>query len=244
MTASANPKTKRMRLAIPSLESESIAEWIEIDVPITRDPDTGEELLTGEALQMIDDAKARHMGLLQPAELKALRMRLGLTQKEIGELLQIGEKSWTRWEGGKARPSRSMNVLLRALNDGILPLYYLRALRKGATSTLTEFIKLAWESMISPAKSQELVDVTEPTLFHGSSILRATSAISLHGWSFVGEPFGWKSSYLATAPQGSYQVVVCLQPKIESHRTARYTPTEVQCEESWQDAIRDRTLAG
>jgi hypothetical protein len=47
----------------------------------------------------------------------------------MSELLQIGAKTYTRWESGRDLPSRSMNVLLCALRDGQLNLNYLRALR-------------------------------------------------------------------------------------------------------------------
>jgi len=62
--------------------------------------------------------QARRIGLLLPAQLKELRERYDYTQKEMGELFQVGEKSWTRWESGRHRPSRSINLLIRALYEG------------------------------------------------------------------------------------------------------------------------------
>jgi transcriptional regulator with XRE-family HTH domain len=70
------------------------------------------------------------MGLLTPEQIKGLRKRLGLTQPQISELLQIGEKTWTRWETGRERPSRVINVLLFALNDGKLDAGYLRSVAR------------------------------------------------------------------------------------------------------------------
>jgi transcriptional regulator with XRE-family HTH domain len=70
------------------------------------------------------------MGLLLPNEIKNLRQRLGLSQKEICELLQMGEKSWVRWVTGHTRPSRSINVLLRGVKDGKLSIPYLQGLLK------------------------------------------------------------------------------------------------------------------
>ena len=49
----------------------------------------------------------------------------------MSDLLQIGAKSYTRWESGRARISRSMNVLLSALRDGAVTVEYLRCLRDG-----------------------------------------------------------------------------------------------------------------
>src|SRR5438132_4311287 len=70
------------------------------------------------------------MGLISPTELKEMRTRLRLTQRQIGELIQVGEKSYTRWETGRARPSRSLNVLLCALRDGRLSVPYLQSLQR------------------------------------------------------------------------------------------------------------------
>src|SRR5207237_10451244 len=68
------------------------------------------------------------MGLLTPEQIKALRQRTGLTQRQISELLQIGDKTSTRWETGRERPFRSINVLLCALHDGKIDLPYLASL--------------------------------------------------------------------------------------------------------------------
>jgi DNA-binding transcriptional regulator YiaG len=79
-------------------------------------------------MEILDKVKARHTGLLTPSQIRALRQRLNLTQKEICKLLQTGMKTWTRWETGRERPFRSTNVLLCALNDGKIDVAYLRAL--------------------------------------------------------------------------------------------------------------------
>jgi putative zinc finger/helix-turn-helix YgiT family protein len=114
---------------IPNTDRTEIVERITIQVPIKRDPVTGEEILTVEALDLIENTQARYMGLLLPDEIKELRKRLALTQRQFGELLQVGEKTATRWETGRGRPSRSLNVLLCALRDGFLPIEYLKNLR-------------------------------------------------------------------------------------------------------------------
>lgn len=112
---------------IPNLEGDGIAETITVKIPVYRDLDTGEEMLTERAFEILEAAKARHMGLLLPDQIKALRQRLGLTQKEMSRLLQAGEKSYTRWETGRARPSRMVNLLLRLLNDGEVSVQALRS---------------------------------------------------------------------------------------------------------------------
>lgn len=114
---------------IPNLARTAIVETIRIRIPIERDPVTGEEILTSEALDLIENTQARYLGLLLPGEIRALRKQLGLTQRQFGELLQVGEKTASRWETGRGRPSRSLNVLLCALRDKKLLLPYLEGLQ-------------------------------------------------------------------------------------------------------------------
>lgn len=110
-------------------EHEKIVETIRLQVPVCRD-ETGEEMLTEEALEKIEQTKARHLGLLSPLEIRQLRQKLGVTQTVMAQLLQAGTKSYTRWESGKSRPSRLVNVLLTALRDGRIDFSYLNRLRE------------------------------------------------------------------------------------------------------------------
>ncbi len=128
-------KTIPFDVHIPNLEGDGIAETIRIYVQAHTDPETGYDVLTPESLELIEKTQARHIGLLSADEIKALRTQLGLSQNKICELLQIGAKSYTRWETGRARPSRSMNVILSALRDGQLSLTYLSALRSPSPHT-------------------------------------------------------------------------------------------------------------
>ena len=113
-------------VSIPTRDGKGVAETVPVKVPALRDPKDGETYLTEEALRKLDDTKARHMGLLLPEQIRDLRQSLHLKQREISELLQIGEKTWTRWESGRERPSRSLNVMLQALMDGKIDVAYLR----------------------------------------------------------------------------------------------------------------------
>jgi len=116
-------------VAIPTLDGKGVAETVTVKVPALRDPVDGEIYLTEEALRILDDTKARYMGLLLPRQLRELRQQFSLTQSEVSELLQLGEKTWTRWESGRERQSRSLNLLLKALWDGRIDVAYLRSLR-------------------------------------------------------------------------------------------------------------------
>jgi DNA-binding transcriptional regulator YiaG len=148
---------------IPSSDGTSITGYKTIEVPAWQDSD-GEIYLDDEANEKIDRTKARLMGILSPAEIKNLRKRLGLTQKEISELLKIGEKSWTRWETGREHISHAMNLLLTALNDGKIDITYLsRASHLMQTSTRS------WP--IPPIRSESV----KPTLYKPSRSLTTSS---------------------------------------------------------------------
>jgi HTH-type transcriptional regulator/antitoxin MqsA len=54
-------------------------------------------------------------GLLSPEEIKSLRLHFGYTQEQFSELLGMGKKTFARYENGSVQPSKSMNLLLRAL---------------------------------------------------------------------------------------------------------------------------------
>lgn len=112
-------------LQIPDAEGK-IVRRVKVKVPVEWDEAIGEWMMTPEALRMVEDAKAREMGIIMPDEMKALRKRFGLTQAQMGALFQVGGKSWTRWESGKYRPSRVISLLIRAVADGHLAFDYLR----------------------------------------------------------------------------------------------------------------------
>src|SRR5207247_4081080 len=105
-------KMRPFDVQIPNLDGDGIAETIRIDVPVHIDPESGEEILTAAAHELIEKTKARRMGLMLADEIRQLRERFSLTQEQISDLVQIGAKTYTRWESGRARPSRSLNLLL------------------------------------------------------------------------------------------------------------------------------------
>lgn len=113
---------------IPTVSGEKVSETLWVDIPAWQDPKTGNIYLDGEGRGKLEAVKARYLGLLTPQQLRALRETIGATQQGMAGLLQLGQKSWTRWESGRERPSRSMNVLLCALYDGRIDVNYLREL--------------------------------------------------------------------------------------------------------------------
>lgn len=119
-------KTVTFDIQIPDANGERAEKVVTIDVPVIWDEMIEEWVLTEAAHEMIDRRKAVEMGLLSPEQLRSLREKHGLSQKQMGELFQVGEKSWCRWESGKHRPTRSINLLIRALYDGEISIQYLR----------------------------------------------------------------------------------------------------------------------
>jgi|GEM_PF-2604446 len=134
---SENTVSIKMEVGIPTPDGTKIGYKIPVTVEGFVCPHTGETILTGDALEELDRIKAHHMGLMPPEHIGELRNRMGLTQKEVSELLQLGGKTWTRWETGKARPSRSMNILLRALWDGKLDTGYLENIARNPFTPVT-----------------------------------------------------------------------------------------------------------
>jgi DNA-binding transcriptional regulator YiaG len=102
-------------VAIPSKDGTSVREKRTIKIPIYHDLLTGEEMLTEEAVRLIDSTKSRFMGLLLPTEIRDLRAQLKLTQVQFAAVLGLGAKTPARWETGRERPSQSLNLFLKAI---------------------------------------------------------------------------------------------------------------------------------
>jgi len=105
---------KALEVPIPDLETHQVLYTVSLEVPIRIEED-GTEIMTAEGAALIQKTQSRHLGLLQPEEIKLLRKRLGKTQEEMSKLLGCGAKSYTRWETGHSRPTRMVNNLLRLL---------------------------------------------------------------------------------------------------------------------------------
>jgi DNA-binding transcriptional regulator YiaG len=80
----------------------------------------GEEVLTPESIEKIERVKARHLGLMTGADIKAMRERLKLSQKQLTALLQCGEKMLSHWENGHGHPTGLSNTILRLLDEGFI----------------------------------------------------------------------------------------------------------------------------
>jgi DNA-binding transcriptional regulator YiaG len=115
-----NAPTKKVpfEIYLPAT-ADTPPKWVEtIEVEVYEN--FGEEFLTAESSELIERTRARHMGFLHGKDIRDLRKRLGLTQDQLSELLDCGEKSLSRWESGRGLPSGIVNKLLRLLDEGFL----------------------------------------------------------------------------------------------------------------------------
>jgi DNA-binding transcriptional regulator YiaG len=93
----------------------------------------GEEVLTPESIEKIERVKARHLGLMTGADIKAMRERLKLSQKQLTALLQCGEKMLSHWENGHGYPTGLSNTILRLLDEGFIAPKHLSAVAQPRT---------------------------------------------------------------------------------------------------------------
>jgi HTH-type transcriptional regulator/antitoxin MqsA len=78
-----------------------------------------EGILTGDDLRKysraLQDLKAKAEHVLPPAEVAAIREKLGLSQRKAGELLGGGPRAFQKYEAGSQTPSVPMSHLLTLL---------------------------------------------------------------------------------------------------------------------------------
>lgn len=62
-------------------------------------------------------AVARAKGILAPEEIRAIRKKLELTQREFEELIGVSSPTASRWETGAMLPSKTTDTLIRLLGE-------------------------------------------------------------------------------------------------------------------------------
>jgi HTH-type transcriptional regulator/antitoxin MqsA len=97
-------KGKTFRYEQPGLWCDACSEGILENI----DMDATERLLY--------DFRASVDGYLTTAEMRRIRKKLGLTQKQAGDICGGGHNAFSRYESGAARPPKSTDTLLRLLN--------------------------------------------------------------------------------------------------------------------------------
>ena len=67
-------------------------------------------------LKIIYDEYKKKVGLLTTDEIKAIRKKRGLSQKELAKFLSIGEKDITRYENGSIQ-TKAVDLMIRMVGD-------------------------------------------------------------------------------------------------------------------------------
>ncbi|MEZ5788874.1 MAG: type II toxin-antitoxin system MqsA family antitoxin [Xanthobacteraceae bacterium] len=82
--------------------------------------ESGESVHTAEDMKVSDAAlkalKIRVENLLSPEEIRRIRTRLGLTQREAGEVIGGGPNAFQKYESGDVLLSKGMSNFLRVLD--------------------------------------------------------------------------------------------------------------------------------
>jgi putative zinc finger/helix-turn-helix YgiT family protein len=112
----------RMRPHVGALEEVVNGETISVPrISYHRCPKCGELLIDASTERQVRHAafemyRRRHR-LLDIADIRELRRRLGMTQGELAGLLRLGPNTISRWEAGRNVQTAAMDLLLRLLRD-------------------------------------------------------------------------------------------------------------------------------
>ena len=99
-----------------SHESESGTMSIKADrVPVSVCDTCGSVFVTAETARVRHEYICRAVGVITPAEVRAIRDRHGLSQSEFSQITKFGEASISRWERGRLLPSPSNSKFLKLL---------------------------------------------------------------------------------------------------------------------------------
>ena len=88
------------------------AAQIPVEIPVRTCVECGFQYTDEEAEDLRHAAVCRHLGLMTPEDIVALRRRYNLTRAEFAQLTRFGEASLARWETGQ--------LLQNAANDQLL----------------------------------------------------------------------------------------------------------------------------
>ena len=85
---------------------------LEATVTVLRCQDCGLEYTDDTAEDSRHEAVCRHLGVLTPREMRALRSKLGLSRMDFSQLTGIGSASLARWENGNLIQNSAADNLL------------------------------------------------------------------------------------------------------------------------------------
>lgn len=90
-----------------------------IDMPGWYCNDSGESIHTGEDMKVSDAAlqalKIKVENLLSPDDVRRIRVKMGLTQRQAGTLIGGGPNAFQKYEAGEVTVSKGISNFLRML---------------------------------------------------------------------------------------------------------------------------------
>lgn len=91
-----------------------------VDMPGWYCPKCNEGIITGKDMKLSDKAlnelKVQHEGLLNAKEIRRIRKKLHLTQKDAGTIIGGGPRAFQKYESGELLPSRAIVSALKLLD--------------------------------------------------------------------------------------------------------------------------------
>jgi putative zinc finger/helix-turn-helix YgiT family protein len=144
-------------------------------VPVRQcdNPACGERLSGPDAARIRHEAICRALRLLTPAEIQAIRERLGPTKESFAQLTGIGTATLLRWERGRLLQNRAMDCFLRLLARREENVRFLRQLRDTGENATTALAPIASETEVSRSKSAVSV-IPRDTLGFGGELAVAS----------------------------------------------------------------------
>lgn len=77
----------------------------------------GEDFIADDLNKAIARVQYHRLGLLSPEQIRQVREKTGLSAVEMSQLLNAGDKSYTRWESGKSIHNKSTDTLIRLIDQ-------------------------------------------------------------------------------------------------------------------------------
>ncbi len=85
-------------------------------IPVRRCAECGDEFLDDEAEDLMHEAVCRHLGVMTPSEVRAIRRQCGgLSRAEFARITRLGEATIGRWERGQLIQNAAYDQLLHLL---------------------------------------------------------------------------------------------------------------------------------
>jgi putative zinc finger/helix-turn-helix YgiT family protein len=88
---------------------------IKVSVPVLRCVACGAEYGGSEAEDIRHEGVCRHLGVLSPKQILAIRSQRGLSRQKFAELTRLGVATLARWESGEVIQNPAMDAYLRLI---------------------------------------------------------------------------------------------------------------------------------